>query len=105
MKKVRVCGGSHSAINIGLENDIVVTIPRGARDYLAAHMDISAEILAPLSKGQKLGTLAVRMKEEVLLSATLVALNAVEEAGFFSRIWDEIALFFLRLFGGDPLEI
>ena len=105
LKKVRVWGGSHSSINIGLENDIVVTIPRGARDYLAAHMDISAEILAPLSKGQKLGTLAVRMKEEVLLSATLVALNAVEEAGFFSRIWDEIALFFLRLFGGDPLEI
>lgn len=105
LKKVRVWGGSHSSINIGLENDVVVTIPRGARDYLAAHMDISAEILAPLSKGQKLGTLAVRMKEEVLLSATLVALNAVEEAGFFSRIWDEIALFFLRLFGGDPLEI
>ena len=105
LKKVRVWGGSHGSINVGLEKDIVVTIPRGARDNLAAHMDISTEILAPLSKGQKLGTLAVRMNEEILLSSTLVALNAVEEAGFFSRIWDEIALFFLQLFGGDPLEI
>ena len=105
LKKVRVWGGSHGSINVGLENDVVVTIPRGSRDSLAAHMDINTEILAPLSKGQKLGTLTVRMNEEVLLSSTLVALNAVEEAGFFSRIWDEIALFFLQLSGGDPLEI
>lgn len=105
LKKVRVWRGSHSSINIGLENNIVVTIPRGAREYLAAHMELSAEILAPLSKGQNLGRLTVRMNEEVLLSVSLVALNAVAEAGFVSRIWDEIALFFLQLFGGDPLEI
>jgi serine-type D-Ala-D-Ala carboxypeptidase (penicillin-binding protein 5/6) len=105
LKKVRVWGGSHGSINLGLENDIVVTIPRGARDNLAAHMDISSEITAPLTKGQALGTLTVRMNEEVLLSSTLVALNAVEEAGFFSRLWDQIALFFLQLSGGDPLEL
>ncbi|MBQ75598.1 MAG: serine-type D-Ala-D-Ala carboxypeptidase [Gammaproteobacteria bacterium] len=105
LKKVRVWGGSHSSINVGLVNDVVVTIGRGARDSLAAHMDITNEIYAPLSEGQELGILSVKMNEEVLLSPKLVALNAVEQAGFFSRAWDEIELFFLKLFDGDPLEI
>ncbi|MBQ62817.1 MAG: serine-type D-Ala-D-Ala carboxypeptidase [Gammaproteobacteria bacterium] len=105
LKKVRVWGGSHGSINIGLEDDIVVTIARGTRDSLAAHMDITHEIYAPLSQGQELGTLIVKVDEEVLLSQKLVALNAVEQAGFFSRLWDDIDLFFLQLFDGDPLEI
>jgi D-alanyl-D-alanine carboxypeptidase (penicillin-binding protein 5/6) len=105
LKKVRVWGGSHSSINVGLVNDVVVTIGRGARDSLAAHMDITNEIYAPLSERQELGILSVKMNEEVLLSPKLVALKAVEQAGFFSRAWDEIELFFLKLFDGVPLEI
>ena len=105
LKKARVWGGSHSSISVGLEDEIILTIPRGARGNLAAHMDITSEILAPLSKGQQLGTLTVLMGEEILLTQNLVALNGVQEAGFFSRLWDEIALFFLLLFGGDPLEL
>ena len=105
LSKVRIWGGSHGSINLGLAEDALVTIPRGARENLAAHMDITNEIQAPLSKGQKLGTLTVMMDDEMILNEPLVALNAVEEAGFFSSLWDTIALFFLRLSGGDPLEI
>jgi D-alanyl-D-alanine carboxypeptidase (penicillin-binding protein 5/6) len=68
-------------------------------------MDIGAEIHAPLSDGQELGTLTILMDEEKLMSIPLVALNAVEEAGFFSRIWDAISLFFMQIFGGDPLKL
>ncbi len=35
---------------------------------------------------------------EQLVQRPLVALEAVEEAGFFSRIWDHIVLFFKGLF-------
>jgi len=105
LKKVRVWGGSHNSINLGLADNAVVTIPRGARDNLGAQMDIGAEIHAPLSDGQELGTLMILMNEEKLMSIPLVALNAVEEAGFFSRIWDAVSLFFLLLFGGDPLKL
>jgi D-alanyl-D-alanine carboxypeptidase (penicillin-binding protein 5/6) len=105
LKKVRVWGGAHRSINLGLSHDVVVTIPRGARENLGAHMDIGAEIHAPLSDGQELGTLTILMDKEKLMSIPLVALNAVEEAGFFSRIWDAISLFFLQIFGGDPLKL
>lgn len=105
LNKVRLWGGSHNSINLGLGNDVIVTIPRGSTDNLGARMDIDAEIHAPLSEGQQLGTLTILINEEKLLSVPLVALNPVGEAGFFSRLWDAVSLFFLRLFGGDPLKL
>ena len=105
LSKVRIWGGSHGSINLGLAEDALVTIPRGARENLAAHMDITNQIHAPLSKGQKLGTLTVLMDDETILNEPLIALNAVAEAGFFSSLWDTIVLFFLQLSGGDPLSL
>jgi serine-type D-Ala-D-Ala carboxypeptidase (penicillin-binding protein 5/6) len=105
LNKVRVWGGTHGAINLGLEEDIVVTVPRGARDNLTAQMDIGNEIHAPLEQGQQLGTLTVSMDGKEVTKVALVALNPVEEAGFFSRLWDAISLFFLQLIGGDPLAL
>ena len=105
LKKVRVWSGTHGSIGLGISEDVVVTIPRGARDNLAAKMEIDKEIHAPLAAGQQLGELTVMMNDDQLVRIPLVALNAVDEAGFFSRIWDSLALFFLKIFGGDPLEV
>ncbi len=105
LKKVRVWGGTHDSIDLGLAAGISLTIPRGARDSLKANMQIDAEIHAPLVNGQELGTLTVSTGSSETLSRPLVALNAVSPAGFFSRMWDALSLFFLNLFGGDPLSI
>ena len=69
-------------------------------------MDLPSEFHAPFTDAQGLGTLTVTMSNgDVLLEQPLVTLNAVEQAGFFSRLWDSVSLFFLKLFGGDPLAI
>ena len=44
-----------------------------------------------------------RSPEGAEISLPLKALNPVKEAGFFVGLWDSIQLFFLKLFGGDPL--
>jgi D-alanyl-D-alanine carboxypeptidase (penicillin-binding protein 5/6) len=41
-------------------------------------------------KGQAIGKLRVSLDGKVLAERPLVALNAVEEAGFFGRLWDEL---------------
>ncbi|HAK51003.1 MAG TPA: serine-type D-Ala-D-Ala carboxypeptidase [Gammaproteobacteria bacterium] len=105
LRKVRVWGGKHSSINLGLAEDVVVTIARGARDNLTANLEIDSEIHAPLKKGQELGSLTVTVGSNEPVKRPLVALNSVEEVGFFSRLWDTINLFFLKIFGGDPLRI
>lgn len=103
LRKVRVWGGTHQSINLGLEEDVVLTIPRGSRDNLMANVEINKEIHAPLQKGQQLGNLTIAGGTS--LSTPLVALNAVEEAGFFSRLWDTLSLLFLKMFSGDPLAL
>ena len=105
LRKVRVWGGAHSSINLGLAEDVVVTIARGARDNLMANMEIDSEIHAPLNMSQELGSLTVTVGSTETVKRPLVALNALEEAGFFGRLWDTISLFFLKIFGGDPLRI
>jgi D-alanyl-D-alanine carboxypeptidase (penicillin-binding protein 5/6) len=103
LRKVRVWGGTHQSINLGLEQDVVLTIPRGSRDNLMANIEINKEIHAPLQKGQQLGNLTI--SGETSLSTPLVALNAVEEAGFLSQLWDTLSLIFLKMFSGDPLAL
>ena len=103
LKQVRVWGGQHSSIRLGLMEDFVLTIPRGSRKTLKTVIDIDDEVHAPLSMGDKLGTLTVRLSENEATSLPLVALNSVQASGFLASLWDSIRLFFLKLFNGDPL--
>ena len=45
-----------------------------------------------------IGKVEVKLDDKVVHSADLVALEAVEEGGFFRRLWDSIRLFFYGLF-------
>lgn len=90
--------GEADQVRLGLDEALVLTIPKGSRDQLKAEMTIQPELRAPIQKGQQYGTLTVRLGDEQLVERPLVALEAVEQAGFFSRIWDHIVLFFKGLF-------
>ena len=52
-----------------------------------------------------LGSLRVELEGETIFTGDLKAGGAIEAAGFFSSLWDSISLFFLQLFGGDPLLV
>lgn len=101
LKNVRVWEGDQDKVGLGLQSDAVVTIPRGSKDNLKASMTVDGVIKAPVKDGQKLGQLKVTMDGKDVFESALTAVNSVEEAGFFSRIWDAITLFFMQLFGSD----
>ena len=105
LKTVRVWAGAESSINLGLAEDVVITIPRGAKASLAATLDVQGVIRAPLADGQELGRLKVTNLGEPVVEVPLRALKTVDEAGFFKRLWDSIVLFFTQLMSGDPLEV
>ncbi|NCG44783.1 serine-type D-Ala-D-Ala carboxypeptidase, partial [Vibrio parahaemolyticus] len=48
--------------------------------------------------GQQYGTLTVSLDGKTIAEEPLVALDEVQQAGFFSRLWDHIVLFFKGLF-------
>ena len=104
LRQVKIWGGKHSSLRLGLENPLLLTIPKGSRDKLSAELTLVEEVHAPITKGDKFGTLTIAGLGEKKVSVPITALNSVEEASFFGRLIDAIQLFFLKIFGGDPLE-
>ena len=105
LNEVRVWGGEKSNIHMGLANKVSITIPRGTKDRLTASMDIDRVMQAPIIEDQTLGQLTVSLDGATVYEAPLVALSNIDEAGFFQRLWDTVALLLLQLFSGDPLKL
>jgi D-alanyl-D-alanine carboxypeptidase (penicillin-binding protein 5/6) len=92
--------GQQDTLALGVAREISLTIPRGSREDLKAVMEIDETILAPVADGDVHGQLLVSLDGEQLVAEPLVALESVEEAGFFARLWDHIVMFFTGIFGG-----
>lgn len=90
----KVWGGVNKTVNLGITEAIHLTIPRGKSDELKAELQIDERIKAPITKGQELGKVVFSLGGEELHSETLRAMESVEQAGFFSRMLDEVGLFF-----------
>ena len=98
LSQVQVWMGKKDMLDIGPASDLVMTIPRNSQQRLKAEMKVHPDIRAPISKGDTLGSVVVSLDGEVLPDRPLVALNDVEQAGFFKRLWHRIRLFFAGLF-------
>ena len=103
LKRVRVWSGLHDSLEVGLDDAITLTIPRGGRDQLKAEINLQDVIEAPIERGQTLGALTLSLGDEMLVERPVVALNPVQAAGWLSSTLDDVQLMFIDLTGGDPL--
>ena len=98
LAKAQVWKGATREVKAGLASDLSLTLPKGQLAKLQASMSLNPQLVAPIKQGDVIGSVQVKLGEEVVHSADLVALEAVEEGGFFRRLWDGIRLFFFGLF-------
>lgn len=98
LAKAQVWKGAAREVKAGLANDLTMTLPKGQLQKLQAAMTLSPQLVAPIKQGDVIGKVEVKLDDKVVHSADLVALEAVEEGGFFRRLWDSIRLFFFGLF-------
>ncbi|TWI54240.1 D-alanyl-D-alanine carboxypeptidase (penicillin-binding protein 5/6) [Pseudomonas duriflava] len=98
LARAPVWKGTEHEVSAGLANDLTMTLPRGQLKKLNAEMVMNPQITAPIAQGQVIGKVEVKLDDKVLHSADLVALQPVEEGGFFRKLWDSIRLFFYGLF-------
>jgi len=87
--KQKVWKGAVDEVQLGLAEPLLVSMPRGKYAQLKPAMDVPKTLVAPIAKGQKIGTVKVSLDGKVIAQRPLVALNAVDEGGFFKRLWDE----------------
>lgn len=92
VSEVPVYKGSESKLGVGFNQDVYVTVARGQAGKLKADLSTMQPVIAPVKKGQVVGKLTVSLDGKPVREVPVVALTAIEEGGFFSRLWDSIKL-------------
>jgi D-alanyl-D-alanine carboxypeptidase (penicillin-binding protein 5/6) len=100
---IEVWKGSEEDVDLGLDQDLYVTIPRGQYKNLNAKVDMPKHINAPIEANQIIGNLVVELDGELVTSKPLVALKSINEGGWWTRTTDGIGLWF-KSFGEDDDE-
>ncbi|HET6435504.1 MAG TPA: D-alanyl-D-alanine carboxypeptidase family protein [Xanthomonadaceae bacterium] len=89
---LKVWKGAADTVKLGVAQPLLVSVQRGKYDQLKPSMDVPKSLAAPIQKGQRIGTVKVALDGKVIAQRPLVALEAVEEGGFFKRLWDELMM-------------
>lgn len=91
--------GEQNHIKIGAPDGVFLTVPKGQAANVQLRYKLDDKYLtAPLAQNVKVGSMQFVLNNTVIAEKPLLTLEPVEEAGFFSRIWDFIKLTFHRIF-------
>ncbi|RCV91320.1 D-alanyl-D-alanine carboxypeptidase [Billgrantia montanilacus] len=96
----RVWGGERNELRVGVDENVFMTVPRARNQELSARLDIRQDLTAPISQGDRVGTLEVRLGDDIVGEQALVALESIEEGNIFKRLFDQVRRFFSNLIGG-----
>ncbi|HPE03400.1 MAG TPA: D-alanyl-D-alanine carboxypeptidase family protein [Thauera sp.] len=97
LSKFRVWKGKLNELPVGFLNDFALTVPKEAANKIQVSLESRQPLVAPLQRGQEVGTLTVAIDGKPLGQYPVVALQDAEVAGFFGRLWDAIVMFFKSL--------
>jgi D-alanyl-D-alanine carboxypeptidase (penicillin-binding protein 5/6) len=90
LSKAKVRFGKADFVNVGLDSALVATIPRGQSAQLKTDLQLTPGLTAPIAKGAVLGKVVLTLDGQVQAEQNLVALEPVEQAGFFMRLWQRV---------------
>lgn len=88
----RVWKGSAAQVHLGRPQAVVVTVPTGLAARLRTQAVRPDPLVAPVRKGQVVGTLRIYEGERTLSEIPLLALETVDEAGLLGQAWDAFRL-------------
>lgn len=94
----RIWGGTQDSLQLGVQEDLYVSIARGEYKNLKPSIELNGVIKAPIKKGQELGFIRVMLEGDLVAERPLVSLNDIEQGGFIKRISDTAERFFLDTF-------
>jgi serine-type D-Ala-D-Ala carboxypeptidase (penicillin-binding protein 5/6) len=85
--------GAAPTVKLGAASTVVIAVPRGEGGNLKTTVERPDPLIAPLAKGQRVGTLKVTTAAGApVAEVPLVAQDAVAQAGIFGRAWDTVRL-------------
>ena len=94
VSNLRIYKGKGSEVKAGFTSDFHVTVPRGTAKAIQAQLITQQPLLAPVKRGQPLGTLRLTVEGKPVGDYPLLALEDVAVSGILGRGWDNILLMF-----------
>jgi D-alanyl-D-alanine carboxypeptidase (penicillin-binding protein 5/6) len=84
--------GKEPVVALGQFRPVVVAVPTGTGSKLTTEVARPDPLVAPIAKGQQIGTLKVSSAGRLVSEVPLLALQGVEQAGVLGRAWDALRL-------------
>ena len=89
---LKVWKGSENTLSATVASDLSIVLPKGEYARVKARITTRQPLLAPVTKGQDVGTIQFTLDDKVIAERKLVAAKEITIAGIFGRMWDSIKL-------------
>jgi D-alanyl-D-alanine carboxypeptidase (penicillin-binding protein 5/6) len=84
--------GKSNTLKLGRFDALVVAVPTGSAAQIKSQLVRPDPLVAPVTKGQTIGSLKIYRGEQFWVETPLQALDTVEQAGVLGRAWDALRL-------------
>ena len=95
LASARVWKGQSPSVDLGIKDDLYVTVPRGGAEGLKTAADVQPRLIAPLAVDATVGSLRVFTGGQTLQTIPLHPLKSVAAGGWWRRLIDTIHLWFV----------
>jgi len=92
VSKLRVWKGAAAEVAAGFFAGQHVTLPKGKADKLTLTLAATEPLVAPVTRGQRVGVVNVALEGKPIAEFPLVALEDVPAGNVFGRAWDTVRL-------------
>ena len=90
----RVWKAAKPSVDLGIKDDLYITLPRGATEGITTAADVQPRLIAPLALDTNAGSLRVFARGQTLATLPLHPLQSVAAGGWWRRLIDTIRLWF-----------
>ena len=91
---VKVWKAEIDNLNLSINRDIYITVPRGQYEKLEPVVEVDKQIIAPVNQGDQKGVLNIMLENKSITTVPLLALESIAEGGIVNRLKDEVYLLF-----------
>jgi D-alanyl-D-alanine carboxypeptidase (penicillin-binding protein 5/6) len=104
MEKPEVWMGLADYLSVGVIESVTLTLPRGERRNVKQVISLNEPLSAPIKRGDEVGRVSLTLDGEQIYEGPVLALQDVEQAGFFARLWDRILMWIDTLLSPEPTK-
>jgi len=94
LAEARIWKGTKDTVPAGIVDDFYVTVRKGHYEKLKGLMELDTSLDAPIKRGDLVGKAIIKDGGTIVHEVTLVALDAVDSGGFWSKVTDSVKKLF-----------